>query len=110
MPEYVRGTCLHAYFRSLVLTHPDVSGDEPARSIWETHSDALSMILQARGTSSQCTSPVCGRICRGAHRVIVRVFLIYILKMMISNLGASCSRIYSSEKLPARKVRCEKKV
>jgi hypothetical protein len=86
------------------------SGDEPARSIWETHSDALSMILQARGTLSQFTLPVCGGICRGAHRVIVRVFLIYILKMMISNLRASCSRINSSEKRPAPKVRCERKV
>jgi hypothetical protein len=48
------------------------SGDKsPQKSIWETHGDALGMLLRARGTSSQFASKETGGISRGAHRIIV---------------------------------------
>lgn len=48
------------------------TGDKPQKfSVWESHGDALRMLLRARGTVSQFTDPACGGITRGAHRVIV---------------------------------------
>lgn len=49
------------------------SGDKsPQKSVWETHGDALGLLLRVRGTSEQFISKDSGGISRAAHRIIVR--------------------------------------
>ena len=49
------------------------SGEKPVKTVWETHADALAMILRTRGTASQFTDTRIHGITRASPRVVVRL-------------------------------------